>query len=120
MSTAEERIAQLQARAQAQRLAAQLAILEANEQLAPLRSAVGLVSAAVHVLQPRGPVAGALAGVTKFGIGHPWLVSMVAAAALRGLRRRPYAVLLALAAGAGAWWLLRPPPAGTVSRGEDE
>lgn len=109
---AEERIAQLEARAQAQRLAAQLAMLEAREQLAPLRSAYGFVSAAAGALSPNRPASGLLGSAARFGIGHPWLASAVAAAALRGARRQPLVVALATGVGLAAWWLLRAPSTG--------
>lgn len=105
---AAERIAQLQAQAQAQRLSAQLAILELREQLAPLRSAAGAIGAAVHALSPSGTAGGAIGKLTKFGIGHPLLVSSLGTFALRLLRRRPLAFLIAAATGAAAWWLFRP------------
>jgi len=106
--TAEERIAELQARAQAQRLAAQLAILEAREQLAPLRTAAAVIGAAARALSPGGAVGGTVGRLVKFGAGHPWIIPAVSAATLSLVRRRPIAVLLAAAAGAAAWWLLRP------------
>lgn len=112
---AEERIAQLQAQAHAQRLAAQLAILEARDQLAPLKSAAGVIGMAVHALSPGGTAAGAIGKLTRFGINHPWLASTTASLAWRLMRRRPVALLVAAAAGATAWWLLRPKaPAATV------
>jgi hypothetical protein len=104
----EERIAQLQAQAQAQRLAAQLAIFEARDQLAPLKSAAGVIGMAVHALSPGGTAAGAVGKLTRFGIGHPWLTSTAAGLAWRLLRGRPMALLIAAAAGGAAWWLLRP------------
>ena len=113
----EERIAQLQAQAHAQRLAAQLAILEARDQLAPLKSAAGVIGMAVRALSPGGAAAGAVGKLTRFGIGHPWLMSTTATVAWRLLRRRPVALLIAAAAGAGAWWLLRP---ATPSKTEQE
>jgi hypothetical protein len=113
---AEERIAQLRARAQAERLATQLAILEAREQMAPLRSAAGVIGVAVRALSPGGS-GGAIGRLGRFGIDHPWLASTVAGLVWRLLRRRPLALLLAAAAGAAAWWLLRPPGQGGT-RGE--
>jgi len=104
----QERIAQLQARAHAQRLAAQLAILEVREQLVPVRSAVGMIGAAARVFSPRGSAGGTIAALAKLGVSHPWFASAVAAVAMRMLRRRPLALLLAAAAGAAAWWLFRP------------
>ena len=53
-SATEDRIAHLQAQAHVQRLATQLAIFEAREQLAPLRSAAGVLSMAVRALSPGG------------------------------------------------------------------
>ena len=105
---AEERIAQLQAQAHVQRLAAQLAIFEAREQLAPLKSAAGVIGMAVRALSPAGAAGGAIGRLTRFGIGHPWVSSTAAAFAWRVLRRRPMALLIAAAAGAAAWWLWRP------------
>lgn len=104
----EERIAQLQAQASAQRLAAQLAILEARDQLAPLKSAAGVIGMAVHALAPGGAAGGAIGKLAKFGIGHPWLSSTLGSLAWRLVRRRPVALLIAAAAGAAAWWFLRP------------
>jgi hypothetical protein len=101
-------IAQLQARAQAQRLGAQLAILETREQLAPLRTAAAVIGAAARALSPGGAVGGAVGALTRLGVGHPWVSSALAAAALRLVGRRPIAVLIAAATGAAAWWLLRP------------
>jgi hypothetical protein len=104
----EERIAQLQAQAQAQRLAAQLAIFEAKEQLAPLKSAAGVLGMAVHALSPGGAAGGTIGKLAKFGIGHPWVSSTLGTLAWRLVRRRPTALLIAAAAGAAAWWLFRP------------
>lgn len=104
----EERIAQLMARAQAQRLAAQLAIFEAREQLAPLRSAAGVLGVAARALSPKGTTGSLIATASRFLIGHPWLASAVTAGAWRLLRRRPISLLIAVAAGAAAWWLFRP------------
>ncbi len=101
---AAERIELLQAQAQAQRVSAQLAILEARDQLAPLRSAAGVIGAAVHALS----AGGAIGKMAKFGVGHPWVISSLGTVAIRLLRRRPLALLLAAAAGAAAWWLFRP------------
>jgi hypothetical protein len=106
---AEERIAQLQAQAQAQRLAAQLAIFEAKEQLAPLKSAAGVFGMAVRALSGGGTAGGTLARLAKFGIGHPWVSSTLGTLAWRLVRRRPIALLSAAAAGIAAWWLLRTP-----------
>lgn len=105
---AEERIAQLQAQAHAQRLAAQLALFEAREQLAPLRSAAGVVSMAVHALSAGGSAGGTIGRLARFGVGHPWLSSTLGTLAWRLVRRRPVALLTAAAASAAAWWLLRP------------
>lgn len=105
---AEERIAQLQAQAHAQRLAAQLAIFEAREQLEPLKSAAGIVGMAVQALSPAGAAGGRIGRLARFGIGHPWISSTAATFAWRLLRRRPMALLIAAAAGAAAWRLLRP------------
>ncbi len=105
---AEERIAQLQARAHAQRLAAQLAMLEAREQMAPLRSAYGVISAAARMLSPKQPARSVAGALTRFGLDHPWLSSALAAAAVRTVRRWPLAVALGAGIGAAAWWLLRP------------
>jgi hypothetical protein len=113
---AEERIAQLKAQAHAQRLAAQLAILEAREQLAPLRSAAAVIGVAARALSPAG-AGGAIGRLGRFGLGHPWLASTAIGLAWRLLRRRPLALLLAAAAGAAAWWLLRPAGSGGT-RGE--
>lgn len=104
----EERMAQLQAQAHAQRLAAQLAILEARDQLAPLKSAAGVIGMAVHALAPGGAAGSAIGKLAKFGIGHPWLSSTAGTLAWRLVRRRPLVILLAAAAGAATWWLLRP------------
>ena len=57
---AEERIAQLQAQAHAQRLGAQLAILEAREQLAPVKSAVGVIGMVVRALSPSNAAGGSI------------------------------------------------------------
>lgn len=104
---AEERIAQLQAQGHAQRLATQLAIFEAREQLAPLASAAGVIGVAVHALSPSGAAGGAIGRLARFGVGHPWISSTVGTVAWRVLRRRPIALLAAAAAAAAAWWLLR-------------
>jgi hypothetical protein len=104
----EERIAQLQAQAQAQRLAAQLAIFEAKEQLAPLKSAAGVLGMAVHALSPGGVAGGTIGRLAKFGIGPPWVSYTLGTLAWRLVRRRPTALLIAAAAGAAAWWLFRP------------
>jgi hypothetical protein len=106
---AEERIAQLQARAQAQRLAVQLALLEAREQLAPLRNVYNGLRAAAGALSPTRPAGGVIVPLARFGMGHPWLTSTVAAAAIRAARRRPLAVALAAGVGAIVWWLWRAP-----------
>jgi hypothetical protein len=113
---AEERIAQLQAQAHAQRLAAQLAILEAKEQLAPLKSAAGVVGMAVRALSAGGTAGGTVGRLAKFGIGHPWVSSTLGTLAWRLVRRRPIALLAAAAAGLAAWWLLRTPPGQGGSR----
>lgn len=113
--SAQERMAQLQARAQAQRLAAQLAMLEVGEQLAPLRSAFNLIRAATGAFSPGRPTAGLVATLAKFGIGHPWLTSAAAAAALRAGRHHPLALAVAAVIGAATWWLISAP-----ARGEEE
>jgi hypothetical protein len=105
----EDRIAHLQAQAHAQRLAAQLAIFEAREQLAPLRSAAGVLSMAVRALSPGGAAGGTIGRLARFGVGHPWLSSTVGTLAWRLFRRRPIALLAAVVAGAAAWWVLRAP-----------
>jgi hypothetical protein len=105
---AAERIAQLQAQGHAQRLAAQLAILEAREQLAPLSSAAGVIGAAVHALSPSGAAGGTIGRLARFGVGHPWVSSTVGTLAWRVLRGRPIALLVAAVTAAAAWWLLRP------------
>ena len=105
-----ERIAQVQARALAQRLAAQLAILEAREQLAPLGSAYRVIAAAARVFSPDRSAGGVIAALARFGLGHPWLTSGLAATSLRVARRRPLAMVLAAGVGAAAWWLLQPRP----------
>jgi hypothetical protein len=105
---AEERIAQLLARARAERLATELAIYEAREQLAPLRSAAGIFNRAAGVLSAKGTAGRLISAGSRYLVGHPWLVPAVAGAGLRLLRRRPVALLLALGAGAVAWWLFRP------------
>lgn len=102
---AEERIAQLLARAQAQRLAAQLAIIEAQEQLAPLRSGMHMVRAVAGAFAPGRAADGVVSALAKFGLGHPWLVSAVGAAVLRAALRRPLALVLAVAVGAAVRWL---------------
>jgi hypothetical protein len=106
--SAEERIAQLQARGQAQRLAAQLAMLDAREQLAPLRTAAAVIGVAARALSPSGAAGGAAGRLMRFGIGHPWVSSAVAAGVLRVVKGRLIALLLAAAAGAAVWWLRRP------------
>jgi hypothetical protein len=106
---AEERIAQLQARAQAERLATQLAIHEAREELAPLRSAAGVIGAAARALSAGATAGGIASTLAKTGMRYPWVASIAAGAALKVLRRRPITLLIAAAAGAAAWWLLRPP-----------
>ena len=110
----EERIAQLQAQAHAQRLAAQLAIFEARDQLAPLKSAAGVIGMAVHALSPGGTAAGAVGKLTRFGIGHPWLTSTAAGLAwrlLRGVQGVPESGAGAAAVGAVcASWRARPRP----------
>lgn len=112
----EERIAQLQAQAQAQRLAAQLAIFEAKEQLAPLKSAAGVLGMAVHALSAGGAAGGTIGRLAKFGIGHPWVSSTLGTLAWRLVRWRPTALLIAAAAGAAAWWLFRPTAQSTGRR----
>ncbi len=106
--SAEERIAQLQARAQAQRLAAQLALLDAREQLAPLRTAAVVIGVAARALSSSAGAGGAAGRLMRFGIGHPWVSSAVAAGVLRVVKGRLIALLLAAAAGAAVWWLRRP------------
>jgi hypothetical protein len=106
---AEERIALLQARGQSQRLAAQLALLEAREQLAPLRSAAGTLTAAARLFSPGSSVGEALRSLVRVGLGRPQLVLPVATLAWGLLRRRPFAVAIAAAAGTLAWWLFRRP-----------
>jgi hypothetical protein len=105
---AEERVAQLQAQGHAQRLAAQLAIFEAREQLAPLKSAAGVIGMAIHALAPGGAAGGTIARLAKFGIGHPWVSSTLGTLAWRLVRRRPIVLLMAAASAAAAWWLFRP------------
>jgi hypothetical protein len=112
---AEERIALLQARGQGQRLAAQLALLEAREQLAPLRSAAGTVAAAARLFSPGSSIGEGLRSLVRVGLGRPQLVLPVATLAWGLLRRRPFAVAIAAAAGTLAWWLFRG-PAGEGSR----
>lgn len=104
----EDRIALLLAQGQAQRLGAQLAMLEAREQLAPLRAVATTLGAIVGIARS-GPTRSSLAGMAaKLTLGHPWLVSVAASVVLRLLRRRPLALAAAAAAGIAAWWLLRP------------
>jgi len=114
----EQRIAQLQAQGQAQRLAAQLAIFEAREQLAPLRSVAGVIGLAVRALSPGAAAGGAVGRLARFGVGHPWISSTVGTVAWRLLRRRPVALLIAALAGAAAWWLWRPSGRWTRSQAE--
>jgi hypothetical protein len=117
----EERIAQLRARGQAQRLAAQLALLEAREQLAPLRSTLGAVRGVARIFSGRSGAGGTLGAAARFGIAHPSLLLTVGGIAWRALRRRPVGLLLAVGLGAVAWWLLRPAPArsdGAPAEGE--
>jgi hypothetical protein len=104
---AEERIALLLARGHSQRLAAQLALLDAREQLAPLRTAATTLSAAAGLFSSRSSVGGALRSLAGFAIGKPQLVLPIVTLAWSLLRRRPLALTLAAAAAAAAWWLLR-------------
>ena len=83
MLTAEERIAHLMARAQAERLAAEVAIFEARGQLAPLRSAAGVLQLAVRALSPKGTAGSLIATGSRYLVGHPWLASALTAGALR-------------------------------------
>lgn len=107
----EDRIALLLAQGQAQRLGAQLAILEAHDQLSPLRSVATALRAVARMVGP-GRTPSSVAGmVAKFSLGHPWIVSLAAPIVMRLLRRRPLALAVAAAAGVAAWWLLRPSPA---------
>lgn len=106
----EERIAQLLARAQAERVAAEFAIYEVREQFAPLRSAAGVLGAAARVLSPGGAAGDVIGTTARLAVRNPWLTSVVVAGAARLLRRRPIALLLPAAAAAAAWWLLRPAP----------
>ena len=108
MVSREERIAHLKASAQAERLAAEVAIFEARGQLAPLRSAAGVVRLAVRAFSPTVGAGGLIVTGSKYLIGRPWLASALMAGAMRLLRRHPVALLLALASGAAAWWLFRP------------
>jgi len=110
MQRHEERIAQLLANAEVQRLAAELAIYEAREQLAPLRSAAGVLGVTARALAPSVATGRVIEAAARFVVGHPWLGSALAAGAMRLLRRRPLALLLAGATAAAAWWLLRPEP----------
>jgi hypothetical protein len=103
----EDRIALLLAQGEAQRLAAALAIHEARGQLAPLRSAVGVVGVVTRALSPGG-AGGAIGALARLLVGHPMLSSALLAGGWRLLRARPAALLVAAAAGAAAWWLLRP------------
>lgn len=114
----EERIALLQARGHSERLAAQLALLEAREQLAPLQSAAGTVAAVARLFSPHSSIGEALRSLVRVGLGRPQLVLPLATLAWGLLRRRPFAVAIVAAAGAVAWWLFRGPPAeGSGSRG---
>lgn len=113
-----DRIALLLAEGHAHRLATQLAIHEAREQLAPLRSVAGVVGGVARLVS-RGSTAGKVAGMlTRLGAGHPWTASTLAVAAWRLLRRHPAATLAAVGAGAAAWWLLRPSMPVTEGEGE--
>ncbi len=103
----EDRIALLLAQGEAQRLAAGLAIHQARGQLAPLRSAVGVIGLVARALSPSG-VGGTIGAVARFVIARPALGSALLAGGWRLLRARPLALLLAAAAGAAAWWLFRP------------
>jgi hypothetical protein len=104
---AEQRIALLQARGHAQRLSAQLALLEAGEQLAPLRTVARVLGGTARAFAP-GKAGGSVAGwLGRAGRDHPWLTSVLAAGALRWLRRSPLALVLAAAGAGAAWWLLR-------------
>jgi hypothetical protein len=116
---AEERIALLQARGEAQRLSAQLAVLETKQQLTPLRAAAGVVGLAAKSLSPGQPAGNAVSALAKFGVGRPWLMSALSSLALQLLRRHPLIFGLALAGGAVAWWLLRPPPGSEDRAGSD-
>lgn len=104
----EERIALLQARAEAQRLSAQFALLESRRQLSPLRAAAGVMGLAAKALSPGRPAGNAASALARFGAARPWLTSTVAGLAWRLLRRHPLSFGLALLGGAVAWWLLRP------------
>lgn len=105
---AEQRIALLQARGHAQRLSAQLALLEAGEQLAPLRTVARMLGGSARAFAP-GRTGGSVAGwLSRAGRDHPWLTSVLVAGALRWLRRSPLVLVLAAAGAGAAWWLLRP------------
>lgn len=104
----EERIALLQARAEAQRLSAQFALVESRRQLSPLRAAAGVVGLAAKALSRGRPDGNAASALARFGAARPWLTSTVASLGWRLLRRHPLSFGLALLAGAVAWWLLRP------------
>lgn len=105
----EERIGLLQARAEAQRMSAQLALLESRRQLSPLRAAAGVVGLAAKALSPGRPAGNGASALARLGAARPWLTSTVASLAWRLLRRHPLSFGLALLGGAVAWWLLRPP-----------
>lgn len=115
----DERIALLQARGEAQRLSAQLAVLEARNQFTPLRAAAGVVGLAAKSLSPGQPAGNAVSALAKFGAGRPWLMSALSSLALRLLRRHPLTFGLALAGGAVAWWLLRPQAGSEDRAGSD-
>jgi hypothetical protein len=63
---------------------------------------------AADVLSAKGTAGRLVSAGSRYLVGHPWLASVAAGAALRLLRRHPVALLLAMAAGAAAWWLFRP------------
>jgi len=109
---ANERIALLQARAHSERLAAQLALLDAREQTASLRSAAGTVLSLVRLFSAESKLGSVLRSLARLGLGRPQLLLPAATLAWGALRRRPLALLLAIAAGATAWWLLRREPPG--------
>ena len=117
---AEQKIAELLMRGQVQRLAAQIAMIEARAQLEPARSTLALIGAATKTMSSSASRAPLLSMALQFSRAHPWLTSASVGTVLRWVKRRPLLYLLAGGVGYGVWRLTRPPHAGSITDPEQD
>lgn len=109
----EQKITELLMRGQVQRLAAQIALIEARAQLEPARSTLALIGAAARMMSSSASRAPLLSMALQFTRAHPWLTSASVGTVFRWVKRRPLLYALAGGAGYGVWRLTRAPHVGS-------